>query len=91
MHKQRIGKLLDIFSQYANDLSNDKSYSYTRNRMKLYIPRMRTELGKRSIRYMGVKLWNELLDVLNYECFTKSETILVYRVRQYYLSKYVQN
>ena len=91
MHKQRTGKLPDMFSHYANDLSDDKSYPNTRNRMKLYIPRMRTELGKRSIRYMGVKLWNELIDVLDYECFTKSEAVLVYRVRQYYLSKYVYN
>jgi hypothetical protein len=49
----------------------------TRQRHNLHPPAMRSEIGKKSIRYTGVKIWNQILQNqrfdpnISYKCFKK--------------------
>jgi hypothetical protein len=88
MYRHRVNKLPEIFSHYFKQLESCH-YPNTRNRHKLQIPRMRTETGKKTIRYTGVKIWNHLLSELKYNIPDHSEAVFVKRTKQLYLSQYV--
>ena len=59
MYKSASLSLPSSFNEYFMNIDHQH---YTRARVNndLVLPRQRTNLGKQSIRYMGVKFWNEI-------------------------------
>jgi hypothetical protein len=89
MHKQRFHKLPNIFADYSS-LVGQNNHPNTRNRNKLKVPRVRTEAGKKAMKYTGVKIWNDLLDKFN-NVIEESECLFTKRVKHHYLSGYLSD
>ena len=55
---------------------------YTRQRNRLIIPKTRTVLCQKTIRYVGVKVWNYLCKTMKFDC-----TIISFKriLKQYFL------
>ena len=62
MFKSYTKKLPDIFDGYFIHNSDIHQHD-TRNRNHLHYARCKTELGKRSLRYWGVIIWNSILSL----------------------------
>ena len=60
MFKYHKKKLPNIFDGFFVLNSNIHQYD-TRHRNDLHYPRIKTELGKRSVRYWGVQVWNAII------------------------------
>ena len=52
------------------------------------MPKVRTEGGKKSIKYAGAKIWNQLSDNVKLNTETKSFHICRKAIKAYMLSKY---
>ena len=66
--------LMFVFNRNMHD-------SITRQTNKLHVPVGKTEAIKKSIRFMGVKIWNEFSNKIDYNCYTYKQ-----RVKSYLLS-----
>ena len=52
-----------IYENYFQEFP-DSNYPNRRNRMKLKLPRVRTEQGKNMTKYQGACIWNEIISQL---------------------------
>ena len=68
MFRYHNNLLPDVFDSYF--ITNNTTHEYaTRHRNLFHIPDYKTNLGKRNIRYTGVKLWMEIMkSKINVEC-----------------------
>jgi len=83
MYKYHSSSLPDVFSSYFPYVASIHDYA-TRQSNCLYIPSVRTNLGKMSIKYRGPILWNELIKsnlTLYY-----SEPVFSYQVKKMILN-----
>ena len=62
--KGMLPKVFDSFFQRNSDIS----VRMTRNFHKLYLPKFRTTMYKNSIKYQGVKEWNNRIDLIDDKC-----------------------
>ena len=60
-HKMKI--FPHIYANYFQELA-ENNYPNTRIRMKLKLPRVRTEQGKKITKYQGARIWNEIISQL---------------------------
>ena len=60
MFKCHIGRLPDVFVSFFTCNRNIHQYA-TRQSHQLHYPKFKTELGKRSLAFWGVKIWNTIL------------------------------
>ena len=59
MYKYKTNALPEIFADHFQDLANS-DYPKTRNRGKLFLPRIWTEQGKKMMKYQGACVWNTI-------------------------------
>ena len=76
------GNLPDVF-QSMFVFNRNMHDRITRQTNKLHVPAGKTEAIKKSIRFMGVKIWNEFSNKIDYNCciYTYKQ-----RVKSYLLS-----
>jgi hypothetical protein len=67
MFKYVKGMLPSIFDDLFNR-NRDINLRVTRNSYKLAVPRCRTELHKKSMRFQGPTVWNKCEDLVNHQC-----------------------
>ena len=60
MFRYHIGTLPDVFVSFFTCNRNIHQYA-TRQSHQLHYPKFKTELGKRSLAFWGVKIWNTIL------------------------------
>ena len=54
-HHRKLPEILNVFKT-----NSEVHIHYTRNSDLLYVPKFKSEYGKRSFRYQAVKIWNEI-------------------------------
>ena len=60
LHRWYNRKLPEMFHEYFEYVSNVHNYD-TRQSMHLYVPYVRTNLGRSSISYRGPKIWSNIM------------------------------
>ena len=65
VYQQRIGKLPQIFSKYFSSKNELNNYPNTRHRNHLILPKTKTESAKKSLKYTGVKIWNQMTNFID--------------------------
>lgn len=82
--KQRCCKLPSVFDNYFDDKIND-AYPSTRNKHKLALPKIRTETGRKMMKYQGAKIWNNLPSALTLQ---QAHSGFMWKIKEYCLTKY---
>ena len=67
MFKFEKSLLPDIFNTLYKRNVDVHTY-FTRQRTKLNIPKTRLEIYKKTMKYVGVKVWNYCLDRIEFDC-----------------------
>ncbi len=79
VYKQRNNLLSDVFDGYFQQ-TNEIHNLQTRNAHKLNVIRVKNNYGKSTLKYKGVKIYNELLNDIMY---CKSLNIFKNRMKYY--------
>ena len=87
VHQQRSGKLPNIFSEYFSSKNESYNYPNTRNRNNLALPKIKTESAKKSLKYTGAKIWNQISILLNLKT-DNSYNVCQKQLRKHMLSMY---
>ena len=67
MYKVSNKSLPTSFDDYFNSINHDHD-TKTKQNIKYKLPRPRTDLGKRSIKYFGIKSWSDLDSDIKLSC-----------------------
>ena len=87
VHKQLSDKKTNVFSNYFKRLAHEH-YPNTRNRDRLSLPKIKSENGRRIMKYTGAMSWNSLCKALKCDLDKMSYKRFVKIVKTYYLEKY---
>ena len=63
VHKYKLGQLPKVFDNYFTDNTNIHSHN-TRQASNLHLPRAHTNSGQQTIKILGVKLYNDLPNIV---------------------------
>ena len=87
VHRERIGKLPKSFSNYfesVHDSNENENYPNTRNRDSLFLTHIRTEQGRKMMKYQGAYVWNKLTNVLNIQPHALTENLLIKKIKEHF-------